>query len=273
MRVDRDLDEAGQALTPDRPSPHDPETGPGAAGFGGQTEGPGGPDFVPFEFDGAYGAAYEALARAVIPGYLSSFRQALALLEGRLGEEERFLVVGAGTGIEIVTFRSAHPGWHCTGVDPSVRMITLAQHRISEAGVGGGVVLRNGYVNGLPETPAFTAATCFNVLHFLDDDGSKTALLRDIAIRLEPRAPFVLFDLHGDRPSPEFDELYRAWQAYWRIQGMEESARADFLAELEAGIRWAPVERILELLEEAGFVEVRRFFTGLLYGGWIATRG
>ncbi|SVC97479.1 uncharacterized protein METZ01_LOCUS350333, partial [marine metagenome] len=38
-----------------------------------------------FDFEADYGEGYEELARALIPGYLSSFRQAVALLEGRLG--------------------------------------------------------------------------------------------------------------------------------------------------------------------------------------------
>ncbi|WP_419934862.1 class I SAM-dependent methyltransferase [Candidatus Palauibacter sp.] len=235
----------------------------------------------PFDFDGAYGDAYERLARTVIPGYLSSFRQALALLQGRLGPRARLLVVGAGTGIEIVTFKRAEPGWRLTGVDLSAQMLDTAEHRVREAGVEAGVTLIHGTVDDLDAADLgaadlgaahFDAATCFNVMHFLPDDGAKQALLRGIANRLPPGAPFVLFELHGDRAAPDFDELFAAWSRYWKIQGMGGPERVEFRARIDAGIHWASEARIRELMARAGFKDVRRYFRSLLYGGWIARR-
>ena len=226
---------------------------------------------APFDFDGAYGGDYEYIARTVIPGYRSSFRQALALLEGRLGQRPRVLVVGAGTGIELVTFRTARPGWRLTGVDPSRQMIDIARDRTREAGVGDGVRLVHGHVSDLDED-GFDAATCFNVMHFLPDDGAKQALLRDIARRLAPGAPFLLFELHGDRNGPRFDELFAAWSRYWEIQGMGEAERTAFRAKIDEGIHWASEARILELLAGAGFEDAWRYYRALLYGAWISRR-
>ena len=233
----------------------------------------------PFDFDGDYGDGYEQLARMVIPGYLSSFRQALALLRGRLGPRARMLVVGAGTGIEIVTFKTAEPGWRLTGVDPSARMLEIAERRVRQAGVADGVSLVHGTVDDLGSgggagggAGGFDAATCFNVMHFLPDDGAKQSLLRGIAERLSPGAPFVLFDLHGDRAAPDFDELFSAWLRFCEIQGMGAEERPAFRARIDAGIHWASETRIRELLARAGFEDVRRYFRSLLYGGWIARR-
>ncbi|WP_419942499.1 class I SAM-dependent methyltransferase [Candidatus Palauibacter sp.] len=231
----------------------------------------------PFDFDGAYGDAYERLARTAIPGYLSSFRQALALLQGRLGPRARVLVVGAGTGIEIVTFKRAEPGWRLTGVDLSAQMLDIAEHRVREAGVEAGVTLIHGTVDDLDAADLgaahFDAVTCFNVMHFLPDDGAKQALLRGISNRLAPGAHFVLFELHGDRAAPDFDELFAAWRRYWKIQGMGGPERVEFRARIDAGIHWASEPRIRELMARAGFEDVRRYFRSLLYGGWIARRG
>ncbi len=232
-------------------------------------------DTEPFDFDGAYGGDYEYIARTVIPGYLSSFRQALALLQGRLGPRPRVLVVGAGTGIEMVTFRTAEPGWRLTGVDPSRQMIEIAERRVRESGAGdgarSGVRLFHGHVSDLEEGD-FDAATCFNVMHFLADDGAKQSLLRDIARCLAPGAPFLLFELHGDRDGPRFDELFAAWSRYWEIQGMGEAERAAFRTKIAEGIRWASETRILELLAGAGFEDAWRYYRALLYGAWISRR-
>ena len=235
----------------------------------------------PFDFDGDYGDGYEQLARTVIPGYLSSFRQALALLQGRLPPTARVLVVGAGTGIEIVTFRAAEPGWRLTGVDPSAQMLDLAARRIRDAAgsvesasppaAAPAVELIHGTVEDLAGR-SFDAATCFNVMHFLPDDGAKQALLAGIADRLAPGAPFVLFELHGDPAAPGFDEWFAAWHRFCAIQGMGEAERVAFRARIDAGIHWASEPRIRALLARAGFEDVERYFRSLLYGGWIARR-
>lgn len=229
----------------------------------------------PFDFDGDYGGDYEYIARTVIPGYRSSFRQALALLEGRVGPCPHLLVVGAGTGIEIVTFKAVRPEWRVTGVDPSGQMIEIAERRVREAGVEAGVRLVHGQVRDLDddlEDAGFTAATCFNVMHFLPDDGAKQSLLRDIARRLAPGAPFLLFELHGDRTGPRFDELFAAWSRYWEIQGMGKAERAAFRAKIDEGIHWASEARILELLAAAGFEHTWRYYRALLYGAWLSRR-
>ena len=238
----------------------------------------------PFDFDGDYGDGYEHLARTVIPGYLSSFRQALALLRGRLGPRARVLVVGAGTGIEIVTFKAAAPGWRLTGVDPSARMLEIAEHRVRQAGIRDGVRFIHGTVEDLDGSGlgagglgqgGFDAATCFNVMHFLPDApgaGGKQALLSGIAEHLAPGAPFVLFELHGDPGAPDFDELFTAWVRFCEIQGMGAEELAAFRAKIDAGIHWASESRIHELLSRAGFEDARRYFRSLLYGGWIARR-
>ncbi len=231
-------------------------------------------DTKPFDFDGAYGSGYEQLARTLIPGYLSSFRQALALLQRRLGPigpNPRVLVVGAGTGIEIVTFKTHQPGWLVTGVDPSPQMIEIARRRVSEAGVDEGVEFVCGEVGDLREG-GYAAATSFNVMHFIPDDGSKQAFLRGIAGQLAPGGSFVLFDLHGDRSAPGTGEMYAAWRRHWKNQGMDSAARTEFEARIEAGIHWVSEARIRELLAGASFEDARLYFRALVYGGWIARR-
>ena len=131
--------------------------------------------------------------------------------------------------------------------------------------------LVHGHVSDLEEG-GFDAATCFNVMHFLPDDGAKQSLLRDIARCLAPGAPFLLFELHGDRDGPRFDELFTAWSRYWEIHGMQEAERAAFRAKIDEGIHWASEARILELLAGARFEDAWRYYRALLYGAWISRR-
>ena len=225
-----------------------------------------------FNFDGDYGESYEALARQVIPGYLTFFPMFAALIEPDLPPGARVLVIGAGTGIELVTLKEVRPDLEVHGVDPSEQMLEIARRRVAEAGVAGGVSFRLGYAEDVPAAPLFDAATLINVLHFVPDDGSKAALLGDIAQRMRPGGVFVFFDLHGGADPDEHERYLSTWRRYWAIRGMTADEKRRFDARIREGIHFAPASRVVDLAREVGLIEPRRFYTSLLYGGWTFRR-
>lgn len=263
-----------------------------------------GMDAKPFDFDGDYGRAYEDLAHRVIPGYRTLFPMVAALADPALPPGGRLLVVGAGTGIELATFRRARPDLHLTGLDPSAQMLELARRRLAEdddapaegrpatrSGESrrnvaseedasatadparpGSIELRLGLVRDLPVRPRFHAATIVNVLHFLPDDGEKAALLKGVADRLRAGGLLVLFDLHGEPGAPEHERAMEAWRRYWRIMNLEEEEIPRFEERIATGIHFASAQRIAGLAGQAGFGPPRRFCQSLLYGGWTFRR-
>ena len=245
----------GEALS-GAPEPGEPTSSPGEV----------------FDFDGEYGEKYEALARRLIPGYRTLFPMFAALIEPELPRGARVLVVGAGTGIEIVNLKRARPDLRVHGVDPSARMLALAERRVAKAVLEDGVTFHLGYAADLAPAPVFDAATLFNVLHFLPDDGSKAALLADIARRLRPGGVFVLFDLHGGATPEEHEHHLSAWRRYWRVRGMTPDEMRAFDERIREGIHFVPASRAVELAREAGLGEARRFYKSLLYGGWTFRR-
>lgn len=62
-------------------------------------------------FDTARSSRYDHKIRASIPGYEALHAMAHDFLRPALPETARLLVVGAGTGMELLTFGAAHPGW------------------------------------------------------------------------------------------------------------------------------------------------------------------
>ena len=225
-----------------------------------------------FDFDGDYGERYEALARRVIPGYRTLFPMLTALVEPDLPRRGRVLVVGAGTGIEIVHLKRARPDLRVHGVDPSEHMLELAGRRVAQAGVGAGVTLQLGYAADVPIDASFDAATLINVLHFVPDDGGKAALLTDIASRLRPGGVFVFYDLHGGDTPEEHERYLSAWRRYWKIRDMSPEEMREFNDRIREGIHFVPAARSIELALAAGFAEPERFHRSLLYGGWVLRR-
>lgn len=225
-----------------------------------------------FDFDGSYGSEYAAFAARVIPAYEQTFELGFTLLEDQVGPDARVLVAGCGAGADLVTFARHAPGWTLTGVDPSPQMVTLAEARLRAEGLGDRCTLHRAFVSDLPPDRTYDAATLYNVLHFLPDDGAKLGLLASIAERLRPSGVLVMIDLHGDRGAAQFAATDRAWRRFIRLHGIPDARIDEFFRQLDAGIHWVPEDRILTLLAEAGFGAADRFFHALHYGGWVARR-
>jgi tRNA (cmo5U34)-methyltransferase len=225
-----------------------------------------------FDFESDFGARYDRLVRTTIFGYESLFRMVLALVQTRLSVTARVLIVGSGTGAELITFGNLMPGWKLTGVDPSAQMIGLCQQKLNQEALSDRVQLHCGYAADLPAEQQYDAATLVLVMHFIPDDGAKLALLRSIADRLRPGASFVLIDHHGDPQSAEFRHLLSAWQNYQVLMGMPAAAAESLLAEAVRTHHFITEARTRELLAEAGFGNTERFFTAFLTAGWLAQR-
>jgi tRNA (cmo5U34)-methyltransferase len=230
------------------------------------------PPSARFDFDAAYGARYDAFIKRVFPGYEALFDMTLAHLSGALGDQADLLIVGSGSGTEIMTFGSRRPGWRFTGVDPSQQMVEIAGRRVREAGLDGRVRLHHGLVAELPAERAFDAATLICVMHFVPDDGAKQALLSDVAGRLRSGGALVLVDAIGEPGTPGFDQEMAAWMRYVQLRGLTPAEQLEYHRQVMASVSFITEPRIMELLRAAGFAEPDRFFAGFLFNGWVARR-
>jgi tRNA (cmo5U34)-methyltransferase len=225
------------------------------------------------EFDRDRATQYDLDIRKAIPGYESLHSMAQSLLQTSLNKSAKLLIVGSGTGMELVNYSQLNPGWSLTGVEPSPEMMAIAKSVIAEQELQEQVNLHTGYVNSLPATEPMDAATLMLVMHFLPDDGAKLQLLQDIAQHLKPGATLILADLYGDQSESYFGQLIQAWQALYFSQLDQETrakAETNFPASIKNSIYFVPEARIIELLRMAGFSKVSRFYQAFLFGGWIA---
>ena len=225
-----------------------------------------------FDFDAEYGAGYDTLIRQVVPGYDDLHLAVLAAL-APVPDGSSLMVVGVGSGSELVTLGRGRPGWKLTGVEPSDQMIRISLARVERAGLAERVGIHHGYADDLPAGATFDAATLICVLHFLPDDGSKLGLLRSIAERLRPGATLVLVDACGDVGTRSFARAWSGWMEFIREKGLTGAERDAYRRQVEDGVHFVPEQRVIELLEAAGFSDVEPFYRAFVFGGWLATRG
>lgn len=222
-------------------------------------------------FDDRRARVYDGLIRQVVPGYDVLHRLVAVQLSRALPAAAEVLVAGVGTGSEIANLAPGRPGWRFTGCDLSADMLAAARQRVDAAGWGERVTLVQGGIGAVPES-LFDAATLVLVLHFLPDDGAKQALLTGLARRLRPGAPLILADLHGTPGTPAFADLTAAWRAWQLDAGIPETDVDKGFARIVRDIHFVPETRLADLLAEAGFGGPERFWSGLLFGGWLARK-
>lgn len=220
------------------------------------------------EFNHTLANEYEKGIRRTLPSYDAMLRLIQTFYRSTLHEHAEMLIVGAGSGNEILQLADGRPHWSFMGIDPSESMLDIAKERLQS--------LPNDlsfYQGTLLDThlPAikFDAASCVLVLHFIQGYEDKLSTLKEICNHLKPGAPFVLVSKYGRPGTIETELQFDLWRSYW-LQHTKLSV-AD-VAEMEKSIRalsFMAEEDILTLLQEAGFITPSRFFATTLFGGWV----
>lgn len=224
------------------------------------------------DFNGDWTSEYDDSIPIRIPAFHSIYELTQHLLRERLHKEAKILVVGAGTGKEIIDWAQNNPHWSFTGFDPAKPMLSIARKKVAAASLENKISLVLGHIDDVVEKD-FDAATSILVMHFLPDDGTKLIFLKAIADKLKPGTPLILVDLEGKIDSDEFNTLNAAWknqQVF--IRGENDGVEEEF-AMRENEVHFIPQERIESLLKEAGFIKIHKFFKAYLFGGYVAIKG
>lgn len=210
--------------------------------------------------------------QAVMPGIESLYRCVRAICDARLASGADILIVGAGGGREIEALVASPKAYRLTGIDPSADMLAVAREYVASAAANDRVTLVQGVTADLPAQPAFDAATSILVMHFLPDDGSKQAYLREIRTRLTRGATYLHTDICFECRE-QFDALADAMREHAGLAGLGEIADAPPAAieKLAFGREPSAIAgeaRALALFEECGFKLIAPFYRGFWYAGW-----
>ncbi|MDQ3712894.1 MAG: class I SAM-dependent methyltransferase [Acidobacteriota bacterium] len=214
---------------------------------------------------------YQNNSRKFIPGYDGLYSLAEILLAENLPDKPEILIVGAGGGKEVTQFGRAFPNANFTGVDPSQKPLDAARELVEKNNLQARVALLLGTIDDLEEKQ-YDAATALLVMHFLKDDGSKLDFLKAIHRRLKPGAQFIIADGCFDKNSKEFDWLLNAFISHARLNGALPEILNNTHKFIEESSPFITETRELELFAEANFGEIRSFFQGLWFRGWVMTR-
>lgn len=225
-----------------------------------------------FTFDEQIAKQYEYGIRTSLPTYEQLFKMIQSYFRANLNSEPSILVVGAGGGKELSTWGSSNSNWKFTGIDPSEAMLNVAKHKVENLNIEDRVDFINGTIHDLSDEKSFDAATCILVLHFIHDREEKLKLLKKIASHLNENSPFVLVSNYGDRNSEQFNENIKFFQSFWIDAGLSHEETEEIKKNV-LSLSIEPEQTIIQLLKDAGFKNITRFFTTTIMGGWLCLKG
>ncbi|SFP51898.1 tRNA (cmo5U34)-methyltransferase [Variovorax sp. 770b2] len=209
---------------------------------------------------------YAEKTARIVPGLHDLQTMAALLVAEHAPESANVLVIGAGGGMELKALAQAHSQWRFVGVDPSQPMLDLAAATLGA--LAERVQLHHGYTDTAPTGP-FDAATCLLTMHFVPVEERKSTLM-EIHRRLKPGAPFVMAHLSFPQAPEEREVWLSRYVAFAVASGVDAQNARKAASAIGSTLPLLSPEREEELLVEAGFANVRLFYAGMAFRGWVA---
>ena len=222
-------------------------------------------------FSKAHASTYDDQWKKLAP-IMNGMHFLMRILLKDLPDDAHILSVGAGTGAEIMALAEAFPRWRFTAVEPAGAMLNEFRLKAEKAGITSRCTFHEGFLNTLPETNKFDAATAILVSQFMFLKENRINFFEEIYERLKPGA----FLISADLATPENDELYENLKDFWARALMfadfsEEKARAATSGWKVSVSVIKPIE-ISSLIAEAGFLSPTVFYQSLFIHAWYSRR-
>ncbi|MEC4087910.1 class I SAM-dependent methyltransferase [Pseudoalteromonas rubra] len=209
---------------------------------------------------------YDSRIERLVPGYQLLHELVQAQLQTVLPQEAQILIVGAGTGKEVLQLAHSNPHWTFIVQDVSDDMLAIADQNFTNYGLSERVTIHSGPL----ESGQYQAdvALCLLVMHFVPDNGAKLALLASIHSNLKPGKQLLLADLMKPETLFERESQLKHCRAMGLTAVGEERMRYNLEHE------FYPLDRIrlAELLDESGFSSAHMFFKALGFSGLTCVR-
>ena len=203
---------------------------------------------------------------------LGAINDSLHLLMGgvlsSLPADANLLCVGAGTGAEIIYLAQRFPTWHFTAVEPSTGMLDVCRKRLRALNLDTRCSFHSGYLETLPSSHLFNAATSLLVSQFILEEESRLNFFKSIANYLNPGGILVSSDLSADLSSSSYQSLLQTWLEMMKEGGISSESLDGMRNAYGKSVAVIPEHAVARLIQGAGFEEPNHFYQVGLIHAW-----
>lgn len=218
-------------------------------------------------FKGEGSQTYDQRITKLIPGYELLYKLTAAKLKLLLPNKADILVIGAGTGNEILDLSTVNEQWHFTALDPSEDMLDIARSKFKQEGIQQRVNFHHGTISSFESDKKFEVALCFYVMHFISDLSEKKSLLTTIRSHLTSGGDFFIADLM--KPVSENDRLAQAQASH--LLGLPEEKIETMLNRLSNDFYPLNNHELNSLIQETGFKDMNTYFQAIRFAAFHIT--
>ncbi|MBQ4877902.1 class I SAM-dependent methyltransferase [Pseudoalteromonas luteoviolacea] len=219
-------------------------------------------------FTGDEALSYDKRIGKLVLGYELLHHTTAAQLSVTLDQDATILVIGAGTGKDIIELAKHNAGWQFIAQDISADMLAIADQNFTNLGLSDRVTIHLGPIKDAIYQA--DAALCLLVLHFVSDNGDKAELLKQIGLNLRAGGQLFLADLM--QPDTDFE---RAAQLHYcqKELGLTDAGAQTMRHQFQEAFYPISGARLHELTSLTGFCSPSLYFKALGFSAHAIAKG
>ena len=222
-------------------------------------------------FDEQRATTYDERAAKIAP-LRDTLHLLIRLILSELPTDARILCVGVGTGLELIYLAREFPQWQFTAVEPAPAMLEICRQKAEACGVASRCTWHEGYLDSLPASEPFHAATCLLVSHFLMQQEARRNFFNQIASRLCSQGYLVSADLASDVSSASYQSLCEIWTRMLEYAEYPKQDVKDFLAAHGRDVAVLSPNEVSSIIASSDFDKPTLFLQTLFIHAWYSRR-
>jgi tRNA (cmo5U34)-methyltransferase len=152
-------------------------------------------------------------------------------------------------------------------------MLEICRQRAEESGIASRCTFHAGYLDSLPESDSFDAATALLVSHFIMQPEQRRNFFHQIALRLRPQGYLISSDIAYDLSSSAYPSILKAWLDMMKSAGIPDDELEKMRDAYGRIVAVLPPSEVASMIAAGGFDAPVLFFQNLLIHAWYTKRG